>query len=78
MDPAKLAALSAPLAAAVQAARLAKVEGLFEELRAGFLPAELSRLRGLLPPESDDSHSTAISAVSKMVAELRSDFAVKR
>ena len=75
VDPAKAeAALPESVRVALQADRTSKVEALFAELRAGFLPAELSRLRGLLPQEGEAPHAATLSAVSSMIAELRLNF----
>lgn len=74
VEPAKVESLPEPVRAAFQSERMLKVEALFNELRAGFLPAELARLRGLLPQESENPHAAAVQAVSKMITDLRSGF----
>jgi HK97 family phage prohead protease len=70
VDKAKLQELPDELRAAVEAERAAKVEALCAELRSGLAPAEVARIRGLLPVEEPD----ATAAILNQLASFRAGF----
>jgi len=72
VDMRKLGELPDTVREAINVARAAKVEALCDELRSGLEPAEVARIRGLLPSEEPDVSTEILSRLMAFRASLTS------